>query len=223
MIGIPLILLAALSQYRCDSTECLPPAEEAAIACGASQLIDKSSLYFNLQPLPPIPPRREDKDIFAVKTNAVPLAAGIMNVECEAQLTCHLSISVPLWWSPYFIGSKHALRVFAVQPELRYWLTRAGKGHFFGLHPGIAWYNLRWKDIRYQDSGMPLINAGLSYGYSLRLSPAFNAEFTIGAGVAKTKYDRYYNIENGAKIDTRQTTYFGIDRFGISLVYHFDL
>lgn len=169
-----------------------------------------------------VPVRHHEDRFLAVKTNIVPWAAGIINIEGEIQIQKHLSISLPVWWSPYFISEKFAPRVLLVQPELRFWLKSAGRGHFFGVHGGIAWYNLRLNDFRYQDTGTPLWDAGISYGYSLRLSNSLNAEFTIGAGYVNTTYDRYYNIVNGALIDTRQSSYFGVDRIGISLVYHFD-
>lgn len=164
-----------------------------------------------------------DQRFLAVKTNIVPWVAGIMNIEGELQIGKHFSIDLPVWWSPYFISDKYALRTFMCQPEFRYWLGHPGKGHFFGIHAGVALYNLKKDDIRYQDTDIPLLNGGISYGYSLRLNSHLNAEFSIGAGYVCTKYDRYYNIENGAKIDTRKTTYWGIDRVEISLVYHFNL
>jgi len=35
------------------------------------------------------------------------------------------------------------------------------------------------------------------------------------------KYNSFYNIENGAKLDTRIKHYWGITRVGLSLVYRF--
>ncbi len=159
----------------------------------------------------------------AVKTNIVPWAAGIANLGGEVQVGNRFSIDLPVWWSPYFISDKYALRTLALQPEFRYWLKRPGSGHFFGIHAGVAWYNLKYNDIRYQDINTPLLDGGISYGYSLRLNDYLNAEFSIGAGYVNMKYDRYYNIDNGAKIDARQTIYWGVDRLEISLVYHFNL
>lgn len=168
-----------------------------------------------------VPERITGDRYVAVKTNVVAWAAGVANLEGELQVGRHLSIDLPVWWSPYFISDRFALRTLFVQPELRYWMKTPGSGHFFGVHGGVAWYNLRLNDWRYQDVERPLINGGISYGYSLRLNSHLNAEFTIGVGYVNTKYDRYYNIENGAVADTRETSYFGVDRVGISLVYHF--
>ena len=97
----------------------------------------------------------------------------------------------------------------------------AGKGHFFGVHVHAAWFNLKWEDTRYQSEQYPLLGAGISYGYKLPFSEHWGAEFTLGAGYANMKYNTYYNIENGAKLDTRKRNYWGITRAGASLVYRF--
>ncbi len=67
----------------------------------------------------------------------------------------------------------------------------------------------------------PEARAGISYGYHVNFTPNWGAEFNIGAGYAYMKYDRFYNIDNGAKIDNGSHHYFGITRVGISLVYRF--
>ena len=36
-------------------------------------------------------------------------------------------------------------------------------------------------------------------------------------------YDTYYNIVNGARINTRTKYYWGITRMGLSIVYRFNL
>ena len=80
---------------------------------------------------------------------------------------------------------------------------------------------MKWDDRRYQDTGRPLVGAGLSYGYKLPLSEHWGAEFTVGFGYANMKYDTYYNIDNGAQIDTRIRHYWGPTKVGASLVYRF--
>ncbi|MBP8872460.1 MAG: DUF3575 domain-containing protein, partial [Bacteroides sp.] len=74
---------------------------------------------------------------------------------------------------------------------------------------------------RYQSEQYPLLGAGISYGYKLPFSEHWGAEFTLGAGYANMKYNTYYNIENGAKLDTRKRNYWGITRVGASLIYRF--
>lgn len=167
----------------------------------------------------PQAPRR----MVRIKTNALPWAATVMNVAGEIELTGRISVSVPVWWCPWFISEREALRILAVQPEGRWWFASAGYGHFIGPHISLAWYNLRHGDYRYQDSGRPLLGAGVTYGYVLRIGREWHLEFSIGAGYASMRYDRFYNTVNGARADVRQTSYWGIDHVGVSVAYTFRL
>lgn len=157
----------------------------------------------------------------ALKTNVPFAAIAIQNLALEVQCHQHISIDLPVIWSISDLDREHAVRTFALQPEGRWWTKTVGKGHFFGLHAHVAWFNLKWEQDRYQSEKRPLLGAGISYGYKLPISGHWGAEFNIGAGYANMKYDTYYNIENGAKIDTRVRNYWGITRLGLSLVYRF--
>lgn len=157
----------------------------------------------------------------ALKTNVPFLAVAIQNLALEVKVHEHISVDFPVMWSIGDIEREHGLRTIAFQPEGRWWLASAGKGHFFGLHVHAAWFNLKWDDTRYQTGKRPLLGAGISYGYKLPFSEHWGAEFTLGAGYANMKYNTYYNIENGAKLDTRKRNYWGITRAGASLVYRF--
>lgn len=158
----------------------------------------------------------------AVKTNLAAWAGTIMNVAADVQVGKHVSIELPVLWCPWYVSDRHAVRTFTIQPEARYWLSKPGKGHFFGLHAHVSWFNVKWNDNRYQDTDRPMLGAGISYGYLLPLSSHWGAEFTLGAGYANMKYDTYYNIENGVRFDTQTKNYWGITRAGISLVYRFN-
>lgn len=157
----------------------------------------------------------------AVKTNVPFLAVAVQNLAVEVQLARHISLDLPVMWSISDIERRHALRTIALQPEARWWLKSVGTGHFFGVHAHAAWFNVKWEDDRYQTEKRPLIGAGLSYGYKLPLSAHWGAEFNVGAGYANMQYNTYYNLDNGAWIDTRTRHYWGITRAGISLVYRF--
>ena len=159
----------------------------------------------------------------AVKTNLAAWAGTIMNHAADVQVSEHFSVELPVLWCPWHVSSKHAVKTFTIQPEGRYWLARPGKGHFFGVHAHIGWFNVKWNRDRYQDTSRPLLGAGISYGYLLPLGEHWAGEFTLGAGYANLKYNTYYNIGNGARIDTRTKNYWGITRVGISVVYRFNL
>lgn len=157
----------------------------------------------------------------ALKTNVPFLTVAVQNLALEVELHKHVSLDLPVMWSISDIEREHGLRTIALQPEGRWWLKSVGTGHFFGLHAHAAWFNLKWEDNRYQTGKRPLLGAGISYGYKLPLSAHWGAEFNIGAGYANMKYDTFYNIENGAQLDTRIRHYWGITRAGLSLVYRF--
>lgn len=159
----------------------------------------------------------------AVKTNLAAWAGTIVNIAADVQVGRHISVELPVLWCPWYASGEHAVKTFTIQPEGRWWLARPGEGHFFGVHAHMGWYSVKWKRDRYQDTGRPLLGAGISYGYLLPFNAHWAGEFTLGAGYANTRYDTYYNIDNGARIDTRTRNYWGITRVGISVVYRFNL
>lgn len=159
----------------------------------------------------------------AVKTNIAAWAGTILNVAADVQVSRHLSVELPVLWCPWHISSKHAVKTFTIQPEARYWLSKPGTGHFFGVHAHVGRFNAKWNRDRYQDTGRPLLGAGISYGYLLPFNEHWAGEFTLGAGYANMRYDTWYNMDNGARIDTRTKNYWGITRVGLSVVYRFNL
>ena len=159
----------------------------------------------------------------AVKTNLAAWAGTIMNLAADVQVSEHFSVELPVLWCPWYVSDKHAVKTFTIQPEARYWLSKPGKGHFFGVHAHVGWFNVKWNRDRYQDTDRPLLGAGISYGYLLPFNAHWAGEFTLGAGYANMRYDTYYNIGNGARIDTRTKNYWGITRVGLSVVYRFNL
>lgn len=176
------------------------------------------------QPAAALPARTTPQNRYlAVKTNLAAWAGTIMNVAADMQVGKHFSVELPILWCPWYISDKHAVKTFAIQPEGRYWLRQPGTGHFFGVHAHVGWFSVKWDRDRYQDTGRPLLGAGVSYGYLLPFNAHWAGEFTLGAGYANMRYDTYYNIDNGARIDTRTKNYWGITRVGLSVVYRFNL
>lgn len=172
------------------------------------------------QKTPRVKPPQEGKRYMALKTNIAYDAIAVLNLAYEVQVHPKMTVDIPVMWSLWDAERDHALRIAALQPELRWWLgDEPGRGHFFGAHAHVAWFNAKWDENRYQDAGRPLVGGGLSYGYKLPLGEHWGAEFNIGFGYANMKYNTYYNIENGAWLNTRIRHYWGPTRLGISLVY----
>lgn len=160
---------------------------------------------------------------FALKTNAFFLGGLIANLSFETELWRHWSIDFPVYYSPYNLFKEtRKLRLLAIQPEMRYWLGKAGEGHFFGLHGHVAGFNIAINDNgRYQDPNRVLWGLGIGYGYTFNFGKEkrWGLELNIGAGFADYKYDAYRNWENGPKYDSGSGCYWGITRAGISIFY----
>jgi hypothetical protein len=108
--------------------------------------------------------------------------------------------------------------------EFRYWLCERFDGHFFGVHALGGFYNISGhkipilfdKEYRYEGTGA---GAGISYGYSLPLSPRWGVEFNVGVGVARLKYDKY-GCDKCDELEGRYNrTYLGPTRAAINLVF----
>lgn len=161
---------------------------------------------------------------WAIKTNGLFLGALLANAGFEVELWRQWSLDVPVWYSPYDYTPTRKIRLLASQPELRYWLKKAGRGNFFGIHTHIVGFNVAINDNgRYQDPNHALWGMGLSYGYATHLDKAgrWSLEFNIGAGFAEYDYDVYRNWNNGPKFHSGNDFYWGITRAGISIAYKF--
>ncbi|MCH5227667.1 MAG: DUF3575 domain-containing protein [Muribaculaceae bacterium] len=155
-----------------------------------------------------------------LKSNILPWLLTIPNIGAEVSFGEKWSAEMQVWFCPWKISDKFSVKTVAILPEARWWWKTNRKGSFINLHLSAAWYNVRAGDCRYQDRSRPLLGAGIGYGYRLELNRHWGLEFEIGAGFANTKYERYYNVPNGALKDTRVSTYWGIDRASIAVSYY---
>ncbi len=155
----------------------------------------------------------------ALKTNLVYDAFGVLNLAYECQFADHWTAELPVMWSLWDWKESRGLRTVALQPGVKYWFSKPGSGHAVGADFDLAWYNARWDDDRYQSEGRPAMGASILYAYTLNMGRGWKAEFSFGVGYVNTRYNTYYNISDGALIDTRTKNYFGPTRLGITLVY----
>ena len=154
-----------------------------------------------------------------LKTNIPYWGLVVPNIAAEVRLADHWSLDIPVFYSPFTVANSYRFRVFAMQPSIRYWLKPEMKGHFFGVHLTGGSFNIAVDNkFRYQDTD-GVWGAGIDYGYALKFSRHWGMEFNIGVGYLWTKYQTFYNVENGAPFSTDTKNYFGITRVGISLIY----
>ena len=162
-------------------------------------------------------PRFSEQEGVRLKSNLLLWAATIPNLGLEATFNKRWSTSFDVWYSPWKLSEKLSVKTVAILPAIRWWVKSNQSGSFLNVHFNIAWFNVRANAYRYQDSGRPLLGAGIGYGYRLRVNNRWGFEFEIGGGFADAKYNRYYNVENGALIDTKKTMYWGIDRASVTV------
>lgn len=155
-----------------------------------------------------------------LRTNLVPWIVTVPNIGAEYCIGKKWSLVLDVMYCPWKLSDRFSLKTVALLPEGRWWIKSNRKGSFFNIHLDVAWYNVRMNSMRYQDRGRPLLGVGLGYGYRLEFNRKWGMEFEVGAGVANARYDRFYNVDNGALKDTRVSTYFGIDRAAVTLVYY---
>lgn len=167
-----------------------------------------------------------------VKTNLVGLGMAIANLGVEVDLAKHWSFALPVYYSAWdYFKSTVKFRTFAVQPELRYWLSENNRGFFAGAHFGLAYFNFAFDgDYRYQDHccKTPALGGGLAVGYRMPISRnhRWHIEFLLGGGVYDLHYDVFHNVENvknGKLKETLKDTYYGIDQAAINISYRFNL
>lgn len=163
-----------------------------------------------------------DYDRWAIKSNALYLAAGVTNIGGEYAFHPHWSVDLPLVYSPYTIARRYRMRFLYIQPEARYWLDRPMKGHFFGVHLHAGVFNVSLDNRNRYQSEKGFHGAGISYGYAMPLSRRWSMEFTIGVGYAFTKYCTYYNVPNGIRYEKDLPYhYWGLTKLGLNFVYRF--
>ena len=166
--------------------------------------------------------KQRDYDRWAIKSNALYLAAGVTNIGGEYAFHPHWSVDLPLVYSPYTIARRYRMRFLYIQPEARYWLDRPMKGHFFGVHLHAGVFNVSLDDKNRYQSEKGFHGAGISYGYAMPLSRRWSMEFTVGVGYAFTKYCTYYNVPNGIRYEKDiPYHYWGLTKLGLNFVYRF--
>lgn len=181
---------------------------------------------------PVVPVEDEWRRKMYLKTNVLGLGLGMANIATEIDLAEHWSVAVPFYYSHWnYFKSTIKLRILALQPEIRYWISNENNGFFTGAHFGLAYYNFAFDGkYRYQDHNQktPALGGGLSLGYRLpgNNDSRWKVEFVLGAGAYQLYYDKFHNTPNtkdGLMIESIKRTYWGIDQAAISLSYMFDL
>lgn len=216
-------LRSAGAYVVCDFVRIAQPAipiNEPNEANGANESNESNEVDAAIPVATELPER--DYDRWAIKSNALYLAAGVTNIGGEYAFHPHWSVDLPLIYSPYTLARTYRMRFLYIQPEARYWLDRPMKGHFFGVHLHAGVFNVSLDNKNRYQSEKGFHGAGISYGYAMPLSRRWSMEFTVGVGYAFTKYCTYYNVPNGIRYEKDiPYHYWGLTKLGLNFVYRF--
>lgn len=175
---------------------------------------------------PPLPQR--DTLTVALKTNLLYDAVTALNFEVEVPIGRHWSVAVEdlfPWWES---SNKYCLQLWEMGLEGRYYFrdnyyhAHKLQGHFLGGYAMSGKYDFqRDYDACYQGE---FWSAGITYGYSMRLSRRFNLEFSISVGYLSTAYRHYFPADDYSELwrdhyDQGRKSYFGPTKAKIALVW----
>ena len=184
----------------------------------------------------PEPDRWAERTIFAVKTNLLYDAAWAFNYGLELPLSERFSLCwehyFP-WW--VFRDNRTSLQYLSLGAEARWWFlpqpreatpTRAVRdalvGHYIGLYGRWLKTDLQW-DLLGCYQCVPVVSAGLTYGYAFPIAKHLNMEFSLSVGYARIPYQHYTPSEDWQILwrdrnDVGVLHYFGPTQLQITLV-----
>ena len=165
----------------------------------------------------------------SVKSNLLYDATSTLNLGLEFGLSSRWTLDVSGSYNPWSYADNKKMKLWMLQPEVRYWTCRSFSGHFFGAHLLGGEYNFGGMlplGIKPSQSGLGskrdegwAAGAGLSYGYSWILGRRWNLEATLGLGYLRLDYDRFECKTCGDRLGEGKKNYFGPTKAGVSLIY----
>lgn len=127
----------------------------------------------------------------SVKTNGLMLGSGLPNlgVELVTGKKTSFEISAFAGYHPYKVD----FITMGIMPEFKYWFSgRAFARSYVGVSMLADSYNLVWKGRRYEGDALGL---GVTFGYSIPLSPHWNLDFSAGLGGVYFRQRDYDAVE----------------------------
>ena len=152
----------------------------------------------------------------ALKTNGLYWATTTPNLGMELALDQKFTLELSAAYNPWTFNDDKKMRLWLVQPELKYWLCEKFEGHFIGVHLHGAQYFGGFKKKRYDGY---LAGGGFTYGYDWILSPHWNFEAAIGVGYARLWYKETPRIYCDKCGEDKHKNYLGPTKVALSLIY----
>lgn len=164
----------------------------------------------------------------ALKTNALSWATTTVNAGVEVAVAHRHSVQVFGALNPWTFSGGRRARIWAAEPEWRYWFCETFNGHFAGVHALGGEYNVRNIDVPFgilpkTEKGRHYegwyIGAGLTYGYQWMISHHWNFEASVGLGYAYSPYRLYGRCDRC--LERKHRNYVGPTKAALSIIYIF--
>jgi hypothetical protein len=160
--------------------------------------------------------------MIAVNTDVLNDVAMVPNIGFELATGNSTTLTLQGAYATRALGKE--IRIAALQPELRYYLSRRTMhNEFVGIGAIGASYKINWKNKIYDGDALGI---GLTFGYVWNLSQRFSVDFHAGLGVVTYKHKEYYDgddyqnySESGKTLTNAKGYYLIPTRIGISLSY----
>lgn len=160
---------------------------------------------------------------FSVRTNAVGLCTGNLNLEPSFAWgkSRRWSAQLPLQFNPFIGDDNKKFLNFTIQPGVRYWLLESYVKTFVGAN--LIYSNYHMGNIfnnKYRYEGKAF-GAGISLGYAKPIFPKWNIEVEAGIGMVKADYTKYLCKKCGKKIGDYNRFMVVPTKISASIVYLF--
>jgi len=181
-----------------------------------------------------------------IKSNLLYDATSTVNLGVEFALADKWTIDISGNFNPWAFPQQQVnssgkiveqhdaiIKHWMLQPEARYWICEKFNGHFVGVNAIGGKFNVGGLTFLPEDWGKNgiqikrfdgwIAGTGVSYGYHLILNNRVSLEFSLGAGYAYLKYDKYNNYASAKPTEKDafryKMHYFGLTKAGISVVF----
>jgi ribosomal protein L25 (general stress protein Ctc) len=157
---------------------------------------------------------------FSLRTNLLLWLAAVPNIGAEYRPTNSFGILLNGGWNHWAWKDGYGQdRTFFLQPEARYYIGKR-KSFFVGLEGHFGQFDFKFGKEKDGAQGN-FAGGGITGGYRLSLSRAFDLDFSLGLGYTRIDYETYYRSNDVfvRREGGLRKNFFGPSQAGVSLIF----
>lgn len=164
----------------------------------------------------------------AIRSNLLSDIILMPNIGVEIPIGKRYSVAADFIYTYWRINNRYAIQTIQGNLEGRYWFDwkdRELTGWNIGVYVTLSGdYDVQWQGGWQGDR---FWSTGLTGGYSMQISPTFNLDFSLGAGLFFTPEARSYERPQDGHLIWKETRYdvtrFSLTKARVSLVWLFNI